>query len=90
MKWLATAKDGFACPKCGHGLAWVLKRRRIRECDACRWQASPTAGMLFENTRLPPKQVVSCDLDGRQGRHLGLAAGSDAGDSMAHRTVDAQ
>ena len=49
-------KDGFRCPTCGHDQAWVLKRHCIRECRACRWQASPTAGTLFEHTRLPLNQ----------------------------------
>ncbi|MCY3883805.1 MAG: IS1595 family transposase, partial [Gammaproteobacteria bacterium] len=45
--------EGFRCPRCGHDKAYVLKRHCIRQCASCAFQASPTAGTLFENTRLP-------------------------------------
>ena len=46
-------REGFQCPRCGHDRAYVLERHRIRQCQNCAFQASPTAGTLFENTRLP-------------------------------------
>ena len=46
-------RDGFRCPRCGHDRAYVLERHAIRQCRECAFQASPTAGTLFENTRLP-------------------------------------
>ena len=46
-------REGFQCPACGHGRAWVLDRRCIRQCHRCSHQTSPTSGTLFENTRLP-------------------------------------
>ena len=45
--------EGFSCPRCGHDRAYVLKRHCIRQCSKCAFQASPTAGTLFDNTRLP-------------------------------------
>lgn len=45
--------DGFICPRCGHDRAHVLQRRRTRQCLACRHQSSPTAGTVFEHTKLP-------------------------------------
>ncbi|MCY4142897.1 MAG: IS1595 family transposase [Gammaproteobacteria bacterium] len=45
-------RKGFQCPRCGHEKAYVLKRHCIRQCASCAYQASPTAGTLFENTRL--------------------------------------
>ena len=46
-------REGFRCPACGHDRAWVLDRQCIRQCHRCGHQTSPTAGTLFENTRLP-------------------------------------
>jgi transposase-like protein len=45
--------DGFACPRCGHGSAWPLPARRLRECAACGYQASTTAGTILHRTRTP-------------------------------------
>ena len=44
---------GFICPRCGHDRAHVLRRRDTRQCLACRHQSSPTAGTVFEHTKLP-------------------------------------
>ena len=44
--------DGFVCPRCGHGNAWP-KGRTLLECAACGYQASVTAGTIFERTRTP-------------------------------------
>ena len=44
--------DGFVCPRCGHGQAWAMQRGRWL-CAACRYQASVTAGTIFQDTRLP-------------------------------------
>ena len=48
-KWPA----GFICPRCQHVRAHVLGCRRLRQCAACRHQSSPTAGTVFEHTKLP-------------------------------------
>ena len=45
--------DGFKCPRCEHHKAYVLKRRRIRQCASCRHQVSVTAGTIFHNTLVP-------------------------------------
>lgn len=44
--------DGFSCPKCGPGDAWLTKRY-LYVCSACGKQTSITAGTIFEKTRLP-------------------------------------
>jgi len=44
--------DGFRCPRCGHGRAW-LNRRGLFECAACHRQTSATAGTIFQDTRKP-------------------------------------
>ena len=46
-------RDGFHCPACAHDRAWVLQRRCLHTCRQCHRQTSPTAGTIFENTRLP-------------------------------------
>ena len=49
IRWPA----GFRCPRCHHDRACILARHRIRQCYRCQYQASPTVGTIFENTRLP-------------------------------------
>jgi len=44
--------EGFRCPRCGHGQAWPV-RRLLLECGACHYQASVTAGTVFQGTRKP-------------------------------------
>src|SRR5574337_2154898 len=47
--------DGFACPRCGERAHCVLGggSRRLFQCNACRHQASLTAGTLLGSTKLP-------------------------------------
>ena len=44
--------DGFSCPRCGNGKAWATGRG-LRVCAACNYQASVTAGTIFQDTRTP-------------------------------------
>ncbi len=44
--------DGFLCPRCQTKGAWVANRGRLI-CPACRYQASVTAGTIFQDTRKP-------------------------------------
>jgi transposase-like protein len=44
--------DGFRCPRCGSGEAWPMARG-LRLCAGCGYQASATAGTIFEGTRKP-------------------------------------
>src|SRR2546428_8647167 len=44
--------DGFVCPRCQAKSAWSAKRERLI-CAACRYQASATAGTVFQDTRKP-------------------------------------
>lgn len=44
--------DGFRCPRCGHRRSWTTKRGRYR-CRQCDYQASATAGTIFQDTRKP-------------------------------------
>ena len=44
--------QGFACPRCGRGRGWAT-RRGLWVCPACGYQASVTAGTIFQGTRLP-------------------------------------
>ena len=46
-------KNGFICPKCSHDKSYQLKYRHLHECAKCGHQVSPTAGTVFEHTRLP-------------------------------------
>ena len=47
--------DGFRCPRCERPEHWVVGHgaRKLFQCQACRHQASLTAGSLFEHTKLP-------------------------------------
>lgn len=44
--------NGFSCPRCGHGDAW-LSARRLFVCAGCGKNTSAIAGTIFEGTRLP-------------------------------------
>ena len=56
---------GFICPRCRHERAHVLERRCMRQCAACRHQSSPTAGTVFEHTKVPlPKWFAAIHLVG--------------------------
>ena len=48
--------DGFSCPRCQHGAAFVLPRRRLWQCKKCGRQTSPTAGTVLHRTRVPLMQ----------------------------------
>src|SRR6478609_7323617 len=45
--------DGFICPKCRGRACCVVGSRRLFQCNSCHHQASPTAGTIFDSTKLP-------------------------------------
>jgi transposase-like protein len=53
LAYLAACRwpDGFRCPVCDGGSAWVLERRRLWECAECHRQTSVTAGTVLHGTR---------------------------------------
>ena len=44
--------DGFVCPRCGGREAWEMGRG-LWLCQACRHQASVTAGTIFHRSHQP-------------------------------------
>ena len=48
MRW----PNGFRCPRCGHGKAWPVGKV-LFQCGECGYQASVTAGTIFDKTRKP-------------------------------------
>ncbi len=44
--------EGFVCPRCGRGDAWPMDRG-LWLCRSCRYQASVTAGTIFQDSHLP-------------------------------------
>lgn len=44
--------DGFECPRCQGGKAWLTKRG-LMVCKKCEYQVSVKAGTLFQDTRKP-------------------------------------
>jgi len=44
--------EGFVCPRCHMRAGWATGRSLI-VCSACGYQASPTAGTIFQDTRKP-------------------------------------
>jgi len=44
--------EGFVCPRCGTAGYWMGTRGRLI-CRGCRFQASATAGTIFQDTRKP-------------------------------------
>jgi transposase-like protein len=45
--------DGFGCLRCGSTEAVQLRKRRLWQCSACRYQVSLTAGTVLHKTRTP-------------------------------------
>ena len=45
--------DGFVCPKCGGREHCIVGPRKLDQCNACRRQTSPTAGTIFDATKVP-------------------------------------
>ena len=45
--------EGFICPRCSHGECFNVASRGLYQCKACRYQASVTAGTIFDKTRTP-------------------------------------
>ena len=50
--WALRWPEGFVCPRCSSGEQWVATRGR-RVCAGCGYQATVTAGTIFERTRTP-------------------------------------
>ena len=44
--------EGFGCPRCGGRTAWTTTRHLL-VCAGCQYQASVTAGTIFQDTRTP-------------------------------------
>lgn len=44
--------EGFRCPRCGERRAWPL-RSVLWQCAGCGYQASVTAGTIFQDTQTP-------------------------------------
>ena len=44
--------NGFVCPRCKGGAAWTTSRN-LFVCGRCEYQASLTAGTIFQDTRKP-------------------------------------
>jgi len=44
--------EGFICPRCGGRRSWAA-RRGVQLCAQCRYEASPTAGTIFQDSHLP-------------------------------------
>jgi transposase-like protein len=44
--------DGFRCPRCGGTETWPI-RTVLLQCTNCKYQASITAGTIFQDTRTP-------------------------------------
>jgi transposase-like protein len=43
--------NGFVCPKCNEQEKAWTKARNLNECSLCKYQASVTAGTVFQDTR---------------------------------------
>jgi transposase-like protein len=45
--------DGFCCPRCGGRKGWPKSGGFLLQCSSCDYQASVTAGTIFQDTRQP-------------------------------------
>ena len=50
IKW----PEGFICPQCHCREFWITKREQFR-CNRCDFQASVTAGTIFQDSKVPLK-----------------------------------
>jgi len=55
QEWLFSTRwpEGFLCPRCGQNEYTLLATRHIYMCKTCRYQASLTAGTIFQKTKTP-------------------------------------
>jgi ribosomal protein L37AE/L43A len=49
MRW----RQGLICPACGRRGFCELKGRKVHQCNRCKKQLSPTAGTVFQDSKLP-------------------------------------
>src|SRR3954470_14349916 len=47
------AREGLACPACGHRGFCQLRTRKLFQCNRCKRQVRLTAGTVFQDTKLP-------------------------------------
>jgi transposase-like protein len=45
--------EGFICPRCGKSSETWPIRKTLFQCTGCKYQASVTAGTIFQDTRTP-------------------------------------
>lgn len=45
--------DDYACPRCTHRKAYLIKSRTVYECASCGWQVSLTAGTVMHGSHIP-------------------------------------
>jgi len=48
--------EGFRCPRCGESRGWRL-RSALWQCASCAYQASLTAGTIFQDNAHPSEGV---------------------------------
>jgi ribosomal protein L37AE/L43A len=46
-------REGLTCPACGHRGVCRLRTRELFQCNRCKRQVRPTAGTVFQDTKLP-------------------------------------
>ena len=57
--------EGFVCPGCSEGRAWLLKTKAFTyECAGCGRQTSVTAGTIMHASKLPLTSYLGRFLDG--------------------------
>ena len=52
--------QGVRCPRCGGKSTWEIVERDQRECEACRYQFSVTAGTAFGGSHVPLLKWLEC------------------------------
>lgn len=68
---------GYTCPRCGHDRYYFHSSRHLYQCMSCRYQASLTAGSIFQGTRTPLRKwfqmifLMATSKDGISLRSLG-------------------
>src|SRR5439155_23444680 len=82
--------EGFGCPGCGDGRAWLLKTKAFTyDCAACERQTSVTAGTIICQQAAANHVILGSisDADALQ-RHLGAATTEPARPRLVPNRLD--
>lgn len=80
--------NGYRCPRCQQGEAFIHRPRHLYQCKSCGYQVSLTAGTVFHKTRTPlTKWFWLIWLMGRQKSGISMLSLQRMLDIRSYKTV---